>query len=96
MVKASKGLRARTRKKLAKTARERGLPPITKALQNFKLGEKACIHINPSVHSGMPHPKFQGLTGIVKGKQGNSYLIAVTTGNKEKIVIAAPEHLKKL
>ncbi|MDI6707667.1 MAG: 50S ribosomal protein L21e [Candidatus Thermoplasmatota archaeon] len=96
MVKASKGLRSKTRKKLSKCARARGLAPITRAQQSFRVGERAAINIDPGVHKGMPHPKFQGVTGIVKGRQGGSYLIAIPNGNKEKLVIAAPEHLRKL
>ncbi|MEW6069135.1 MAG: 50S ribosomal protein L21e [Candidatus Thermoplasmatota archaeon] len=96
MVKASKGIRCRTRRRLGKSARERGLAPVTRVLQNFELGERAAINIDPSVHRGMPHPKFQGLTGTVKARRGSAYLIAIRTGNKEKLVIAAPEHLKKI
>jgi large subunit ribosomal protein L21e len=96
MVKASKGLRARTRKILAKSYREKGLAPITRALQKFSTGEKACIKFDPSVHKGMPHPKFHGLTGTIVGKQGRAYLLKVRTGKKFKFLLVTPEHLRKL
>lgn len=96
MVKASKGLRAKTRKVLARRCRERGLSPITSSLRTFSQGEKASIVIDPSMHRGMPHPRFQGLTGTIVGMQGRAYLLSVKAGNKTKIILARPEHLRKL
>ena len=96
MVKASKGYRRRTRSVMQKRARARGLSPITKRFQTFDVGEKAHINIDPSVHKGQPHVRFQGLTGTVAGTQGKSYLLTVVVGSKEKQVIVRPEHLGKV
>lgn len=96
MVKASKGLRSKTRKILSKGARRRGLSPITKSLQEFKVGEKVGVFIDPSIHKGMPHRRFQGLTGTIIGTQGKAYLLEVKEGNKVKTLIVNAEHLKKL
>ncbi len=96
MVEMSHGPRARTRKKLRKRVRERGLPPITRALQKFEIGEKAAIVIDPSIHKGMPFHRFHGLTGDVVGKRGRCYLVRVRDGGKYKIVIAHPYHLRKV
>ena len=96
MVKRSRGFRSKTRQKLRKHPRDRGLSPITKTLQQFEIGEQANIVIDPSVHKGQPHPRFHGLTGKVKGTQGKSYVVNVRDGNKEKELIIRPEHLRKI
>ncbi len=96
MVKRSHGLRVRTRRVLRKSPRERGMPPVTHTLQEFEIGEKAAIKIDPSIHKGMPHRRFHGLTGTVVEKRGDAYVVEVRDGNKKKKVIARPEHLKKI
>ncbi|WP_423792352.1 50S ribosomal protein L21e [Methanocaldococcus indicus] len=94
MVQMSEGFRRKTRKKLSKKPRERGLYPITRALREYKEGEYVAIKIDPSVHKGMPHPRYHGRTGVVVGKQGKAFLVKIRDGGKEKILIAFPQHLK--
>jgi large subunit ribosomal protein L21e len=96
MAKMSKGTRAGTRYKLQRKPRERGMTKITRTLQTFEEGERAVVKIDPSVHKGMPHKRFHGLTGIVVGKQGDAYVLEVKDGNMPKTVIARPEHLRKI
>ena len=96
MSKMSRGPRSRSRKKMTKRARDRGKVPITKYLQNFEIGEKAAMVIEPTAYKGGPHHKFHGLTGTITGKQGNAYKLKVKDGNMEKIILAKPEHLKKV
>ena len=96
MVKRSKGLRSKSRKILRKKPRERGLTSITRALQQFQDGESVNIVIDPSVHKGMPHVRFQGYTGRIAGKQGGSYLVMIKNGKKPKTLIVRPEHLRKV
>jgi large subunit ribosomal protein L21e len=52
------------------------------------------VVINPAIHDGMPHSRFHGLTGVVTGKQGASYVVDLLVGNKHKTLIARPEHLR--
>lgn len=96
MVKASKGIRCRTRGILRKKPREKGMPPVTRYLQKFEIGEKASIHLEPSSPEGMPHPRFHGLTGTVVGVQGRCYFLEVREGNKIKRVLCAPQHLRRV
>ena len=95
MTRRSKGIRSKSRHVLQKKVRERGLSPITRALQEFKEGEKVNIVIDPSIHSGMPHHRFHGITGDVEGKRGNAYIVKIRDGNKSKRIIVKPEHLRK-
>jgi len=94
MVQKSKGRRKRTRNLLKRGVRER--ISITKYLQEFKLGSKVVIRPNPSSHKGMPYKRFIGKTGIITDKKGKSYIIKIKDGNKEKIIISRPEHLKAM
>lgn len=94
MGKKSHGPRRKTRNKLKKKVREKGLFPSTRLLIRYNMDDKAVIMIDPSVHEGMPHPRFHGKVGLIIGKRGQSYLLKVKDGGKEKIVIAKPEHLK--
>jgi len=93
MVKRSKGTRYRTRYKLQKKSRDRGMPTITMSLQKFSPGDRVNVVIDPSVHKGQPHHRFHGLTGIVKKQSGRAYYVEVKSGKMEKTIIARPEHL---
>jgi large subunit ribosomal protein L21e len=94
-MKASKGTRTKTRRLMRKKPRARGLSPITRRFQEFENGEKVNIIIDPSIHKGMPFSRFHGLTGTVVGQRGVAYEINVYDGNKLKMVVARPEHLRK-
>jgi len=93
MVKRSRGIRSKSRHILRKKPRDRGVSSITRALQQFEIGENVSINIDSSVHKGMPHPRFQGYTGKIEGMQGDSYLVGINVGKKHKTLIVRPEHL---
>ncbi|MFQ6094634.1 MAG: 50S ribosomal protein L21e [Candidatus Bathyarchaeia archaeon] len=89
-----KGLRARTRSLLRKNSRDRGKISTSRLLYDYKQGEKVVIDIEPSVHKGMPHRRYQGRVGVVVGKRGRAYAVNVTQGDAVKEIIVLPEHLK--
>ncbi|HTT35127.1 MAG TPA: 50S ribosomal protein L21e [Thermoplasmata archaeon] len=93
MVKSSKGFRSRTRGSLTKEARERGLPPITRFLQEFAVGDRVIVRLEASEHGGQPHPRYQGRTCIVLGRVGRAYRLSFLDGGKPKELIANPIHL---
>ena len=90
----SKGFHSKTRHKLSKHPRERGNPPPTHSLRDYPPGTKVAVTINASVHKGMPHPRFQGLTGNVVERRGDAFVIELYAKNKQKTIIARPEHLR--
>ena len=94
MVKRSVGPRSKTRHKLSKKARQRGMPPPSHALRDFAPGTKVDVVINPSIHGGMPHSRFQGLTGTVLEKRGDAFVVDLPVGNKHKTLIARPAHIR--
>ena len=90
----SHGIRRKTRYKLKKSIREKGLSPVSRSIQVFEQGEMVHIKIDPSIHKGMPNPKFHGKTAKVEGTRGRSYILSVRDGNKMKKLFVRPEHLK--
>ena len=96
MVKRSKGIRSKSRQILKKKPRQRGIKSITRALQEFEIGESVNIIIDSAVQKGMPHIRFHGYTGKVEGKQGESYVVGINDGKKHKSLIIKPDHLRRV
>jgi len=96
MVRRSRGIRSKTRQILRRKPREKGLSPITRALQQFEKGDKVSIVIDPSIHKGMPHRRYHGKTGDVEEKRGDAYIVKVRSGNAIKNIIVRPEHLRRV
>jgi large subunit ribosomal protein L21e len=94
MVKTSKGFRARTRGVLTKDVREKGLPPVTRYLQTFEVGQRVVVRLEASDPHGMPHPRYQGRTATVEARVGRAYRIVFRDGGKEKRLTANPVHLR--
>lgn len=94
MAQKSKGMRRKTRKKLTKERGNEGT--IAKQLQEFDEDEQVLIDVDPSVHEGIPHPRFHGRTACVVGQRGRSYVIEVKDGGKTKEFTAHPAHLRSL
>ena len=90
----SHGERRKTRYKLKKKPRARGLSPVSRAIQEFEIGQSVHVKLDPSVHRGMSNPKFHGRTGKITGQRGRAYLVAVRDGKAVKQIILYPEHLR--
>ncbi len=88
--KAAKGKRAKTRHSHRNKG---GKVTVNKLLQQIPVGAKVDIKINSSVHSGMPFRRYQGMTGMVIGKQGSAYFVSVSKLGKQMKVLAGPAHL---
>jgi len=93
MVKSSKGFRSRSRGTFTKEVRERGMPPVSRFLREFAVGDRVMVRIEPSDPHGQPHPRYQGRTCTVIGKSGRAYRIVFRDGGKRKELIATPIHL---
>lgn len=94
MVKRSVGPRSKTRHKLSKKPRERGMPPPSHALREFPRGSRVHIVLNPAIQAGMPHHRFHGLTGTILERRGRAFVVEVVVGRKRKLLTARPEHLR--
>jgi large subunit ribosomal protein L21e len=87
------GMRKKTRDKLSRTIRGRGKSSVVRAIQEFETGSKVHVLIDPSIHKGMPHPRFHGKTAEVVGKRGRAFVLKITDGDATKTLITLPEHL---
>lgn len=88
--------RRKTRHKLRKEASEKGKISIRRYFQKFEAGDKVLLKAEPAVHKGMYFPRFHGKIAVVKGKTGSCYEVIVKDGNKNKVLIVHPVHLKKV
>lgn len=90
--KKAKGMRAKTRHKL----QSRGKMTVNRLLLKPEINSAVQIDIEASVQRGMPHPRYQGKTGIVVGYRGDAAEIKIGKGKSEKMLIVHPAHLKVL
>lgn len=88
------GTRKKTRYKLKKDLRKRGIVPVTAVIQQFEVGQKVHVVCEPSIQKGMPNRRFHGKTGTVMGQRGRAWVLSIRDGDKDKVVIARPQHLK--
>jgi len=92
---SSKGYRSRTRKVLRKHVDEKYLSlKVTPLLYKYKAGDRVVIDIDPSIHKGMPHRRYQGKVALVSGMRGRAYILEIKVGGKVKQIIARPEHIR--
>ncbi|MCL9813774.1 50S ribosomal protein L21e [Natranaeroarchaeum aerophilus] len=89
----SKGPRQGTRNKLSNSPRDRGASPPQRSIQEFDEGQKVHLAIDPSTPKGRFHPRFNGHTGTVVGKQGRSFQVEISDKGKSKTLLANPAHL---
>lgn len=94
MGRRAKGFRHKTRSLLTRKPREHGKTGLSKILHGYEAGEKVVVKIDPSVHKGMPHRRYQGKVGVIIQKKGRSYVVNVTQGDAVKEIIVRPEHLE--
>lgn len=84
-----------TRNKLSNDPRERGSSPPQRQVEEFAVGEKVHLKIDPSVHEGRFHPRFNGSTGEVVGTQGRAFKVQITDGSTKKTLISRAAHLRR-
>lgn len=96
MVQRTGGFRRQTRYKLQKNVREKGKVSQRSFFQKLDEGDKVKLIAEPAYQKGMYFPRYHGMVGIVKGKKGNCYNVAIKDHDKDKLLIVHPVHLKKL
>jgi len=96
MVKRIGGFRRKTRYKFRKERKNKGKISVTRYMQTFIVGDKVYLGVEPSVQKGMYHPRFMGKSGIVKGKRGKCYEVAINDMGKAKKLIVHPIHLVRV
>ena len=91
--KKAKGPRAKTRHKLKRKGKK---VTVNRLLSKPEINATVQVKINSSVHSGMPHPRFHGLTGKVVSHRGKAVEVRLKQGNAEKTILVHPAHLNVL
>ncbi|QRV14598.1 50S ribosomal protein L21e [Haloterrigena salifodinae] len=90
----SNGPRQGSRRKLSNEPRNRGTSSPQRAIQEYEEGEKVHLKIDPSVPNGRFHPRFDGQTGEVIGKQGDAFKVQISDRGKEKTLIVTAAHMR--
>ena len=74
-----------------KNAHTHGKLSLSRYFQEFAEGDRVAI-----VREHSENPKFpkriQGISGVVIGQRGASYMVKIKEGNKEKLHIIKPVH----
>jgi len=96
MAKRVGGFRRKTRSKLKKSVRDRGKIVIKNYFQDFKPGDRVLLKAEPAFQKAMYFPRFHARSGIVEGKRGRCYEIVIRDGDKRKLLIVHPVHLRKV
>lgn len=80
---------------MKKRIREKGsIPPLSRILIDYRIGDKVYIGVDPAIHNGMPHRRYIGKVGTVVGFRGRALEVEVKVGTKIKKLFLFPEHLK--
>lgn len=91
--KKAKGKRAKTRRKLRN---RKPKPSVNRLLAELPTGTAVQISINSSVHSGIPHHRWQGKTGTVTGKRGLAFEVDVAERKQHRTLVVGSAHLNTL
>jgi large subunit ribosomal protein L21e len=96
MGKRKGGFRRGTRYKFQKATNEKGKISFKKFFQKLDEGNKVQLKAEPAYQKGMYFPRYHGFFGIVTGKAGECYTVAILDHDREKTLIVHPVHLKKV
>ncbi len=96
MVKRRGSIIRKARKRLTKGNRTKGKISLARYFAEFKPEEKVVLKAEPSVQKGNYHIRFHGKVGVIKGRQGRCYKVAIKDGSKQKTLIVSPIHLVRV
>jgi len=87
----SHGTRRKSRSILTKNNVVRGLAYL---LQDYKVGDKVIVDIDPREHNTTPHRRFQGKVGLVEQVGRRTLRVSVAVGSKKKILQTRLNHVR--
>jgi large subunit ribosomal protein L21e len=96
MVQRIGGSRRKSRAKFSKPARQKGKMSVSKFFQSFDTGSRVALVAEPAHQKGLYHARFHGNNGVIEGTQGDCYKVKISDGNKKKLLLVHPVHLKRL
>ena len=89
----SHGTRVKARSILTKGNTVRG---ISYLLQDYKVGDKVVVNIDPREHNTTPHRRFHGKIGVIEEVGRRTLKVSVMIGHKKKILQTRFNHIKLL
>ncbi|MEM1944575.1 MAG: 50S ribosomal protein L21e [Nitrososphaerota archaeon] len=92
----SSGFRRKTRSLLTRKHGSRSGPIPDIYLRDYRVGDRVVVIIEPSVHRGMPHRRYNGLVGRILERRGRGYILEVFQGDKPKKISVMPDHIRPL
>lgn len=78
-----------------KNIRQRGKLSLSRYFKEFTVGERVAVIREHSQSPAFPK-RIHGLSGVIEGKRGKSYIVKIKEGNSTKMHIIKPVHLKEL
>lgn len=69
---------------------------MTAFFQVLSVGDRVVLVAEPSHHASLYHERFHGHAGAIEGMRGECYKVRIRDGNKEKMLIVHPVHLRKM
>jgi large subunit ribosomal protein L21e len=63
-------------------------------MQEYHLGDRALVIIDPRQHKGLPHRRYHGKVGIVMAVGRRAVTLNVKLGSKPKTLITRLDHIK--
>ncbi|NPE27161.1 hypothetical protein HNV12_04135 [Methanococcoides sp. SA1] len=79
----------------AKRAREKGKIRLSSYFRNIADGARVCVVDERAVRVNFPQ-RLRGMSGVVKAARGKFKEVLIKDGNKEKMFVIHPVHLKVL
>lgn len=89
------GSRNSTRRVFRKAPRDKGKISLTKYFAKYAVGDKVVLSAEPAVQKNLYHRRFHGKSCKVTGQRGSSYEVEIKDGNKAKMLIVHPIHMKR-
>lgn len=97
MAKRPRGPRSKSRYKMKKGPRQKGIPSVSKIVRVFEPGTVVSIDVDSSYHKGLPPSVFQGLTGKVVERRGRfGHVVEFRQGRALKTLVTTAVHLKEM
>ena len=96
MVKRIGSSRYKTRNLYSVAKKMKGKLSISGFVKKLEVGENVLLQAKPAVLDGIYFRRFHGRIGKVVGMQGSCYMVAIKDGGKNKTLIIAAVHLKKI
>ena len=80
--------------KRSRNMRSQGRLSAAARLRSYAVGTHVRIHVNPSIHKGMPNTlRFNNRIGVIAGKRGSCFEVALKDVGKPKMLIVGNAHL---